>query len=134
MDWLYLIGRILFSMIFLMSGMGHFAQVGNMTQYAGSKGVPAPKMMTIITGLMIVLGGLSVLLGLFMEIGTWLLVFFLLPTAFIMHAFWKETDPGMKAVEMAQFMKNVSMAGAALVFYWTVQTFGYGAFTLGQPM
>ncbi len=134
MDWLYLIGRVLFSLIFLMSGFGHLTQSDAMAQYAASKGVPAPKAATILSGLMIVAGGLSILLGVYMEIGAWLIVFFLLPTSFVMHNFWKVEDPMQKQVEQAQFMKNLSMTGAALVFYWLVQTHGYGPFALGHPM
>ncbi|MGH7571419.1 MAG: DoxX family protein [Gemmatimonadota bacterium] len=134
MDWLYLIGRILFSLIFLTSGYAHLTQSGAMSQYAASKSVPAPKAATIVSGLMILAGGLSVLLGVYMEFGTWLIVFFLVPTGFLMHDFWKIQDPGQKGIERAQFMKNLSMTGAALVFYWLVQTHGYGPFALGQPI
>lgn len=134
MDWLYLIGRILFALVFLMSGFGHLTQAAGMAQYAGSKGVPAPKAMVLITGLMILAGGLSILLGVWMEIGTWLLFFFLIPVAIKMHDFWAETDPMQKQVQQAQFMKNLSMAGASLIIYWAIQSFGYGPFTLGQPM
>ncbi|MFQ5889019.1 MAG: DoxX family protein [Gemmatimonadota bacterium] len=134
MDTLYVIGRMLFAMIFIGSGLGHFAQIGPMSQYAGSKSVPASKLAVMATGLMILAGGLSVLLGIWMEIGTWLLVLFLVPTAFIMHNFWAVADPAMKQVEQAQFMKNLSMAGAALILYWMVTTYGYGPLTLGQPL
>ena len=40
----------------------------------------------------------------------------------------------VKGVERAQFMKNLSMTGAALMLYWLVQTHGYGPFVLGQPL
>lgn len=134
MDWLYLVGRILFALIFVGSGLGHFMQLESMTQYSVSKGVPAPKAMVVITGLMVLAGGASVLLGVWMEIGTWLLVFFLLGAAFKMHNFWTVADPMQKMTEQAMFMKNLSMAGAALILYWLVQTHGYGPFTIGQPM
>jgi uncharacterized membrane protein YphA (DoxX/SURF4 family) len=134
MDWIYLVGRILFSLIFLLSGFGHLTQSNAMSQYASSKGVPAAKAATIVTGLMILAGGLSVLLGVYMEIGTWLIVFFLVPTSLMMHNFWAIGDPMHKGVERAQFMKNLSMTGAALMLYWLVQTHGYGPFALGQPL
>lgn len=134
MDWLYLIGRILFSLIFLLSGFAHLTQSNAMGQYAASKGVPAAKAATLVSGLMILAGGLSVLLGVFMEIGTWLIVFFLVPTSLMMHNYWAIDDPLQKSVERAQFNKNVSMAGAALILYWLVQTHGYGPYALGQPL
>lgn len=134
MDFNYLIGRVLFALIFLMSGFGHFARADDMAGYAASRGAPAPKASVLLSGIMIVAGGLSVLLGVWMEIGVWLLFFFLIATAFTIHTFWKMDDPMQAQTEQAMFMKNLSMAGACLVFYWMVQTHGYGPFTLGSPM
>lgn len=134
MDYNYLVGRILFALIFIGSGFGHFAQMGGMTQYAEQSGVPAPKASVAISGLMILAGGVSVLLGVYMEIGTWLLVFFLLAAAFMVHDFWAVAEPMEKQNQQAHFMKNLALAGAAAILYWTVQTHGYGPFTLGSPM
>jgi len=79
--------------------------------------VPAPGFAVIVTGAMLLLGGLSVLFGYKVKIGSILLVLFLLATAFMVHTFW--TFEGQQAqVEMAQFMKNIALAGAALVFFY----------------
>jgi len=117
----FLVGRVLLAAIFLNSARGHLLQVGPTAQYAGSMGVPVPRLSTIVTGLMILAGGLSVLLGLYVAVGCLLLVLFLVPVALMMHPFWKMTDPMSRAIQQAQFMKNLSMAGAALVIcYFTV--------------
>ena len=134
MDWLYPIGRILFSMIFIMSAYGHLAKLGPTSQYTAAKGVPAPKAATFLTGLMILAGGLSVILGVWMEIGAGLLFLFLVSTAFIMHNFWTVQDPAQRQLAQVMFMKDLAMAGGALILYWLVQTHGYGPFTLGEPM
>jgi uncharacterized membrane protein YphA (DoxX/SURF4 family) len=134
MDWLYLIGRILFGMLFVGGGLGHLLQLQGMAQYAGAKKVPASKPLVLLSGLIILLGGLSLILGVYMEIGAWLIVFFCVPVAVKMHDFWAVSDPMTKMVEQSQFMKNMALAGAAIVFYWMVQTYGYGPMTLGQPM
>ncbi|RMH74743.1 MAG: DoxX family protein [Calditrichaeota bacterium] len=107
------VARLLFAAIFIMSGIGHFTQVSNMSQYAASKGVPAAKFMVLLTGLMILLGGLSILTGYQTRIGGVLLIVFLLPTAFVMHNFWKVEDPMEKANQQAHFWKNLALAGAA---------------------
>jgi uncharacterized membrane protein YphA (DoxX/SURF4 family) len=112
--WMHLIGRSLFGVLFIMNGMGHLTQSGAMTGYAASKGLPAPKLMVIVTGVMLLAGGVTVVLGWHRFIGAGLLVLFLFPTAFIMHAFWKETDPGARQMEMIQFTKDIALAGAAL--------------------
>ncbi len=112
--WMHLVGRILFAMIFIGSGMNHFTKLNDMAAMAQSRGVPAPKAATAGSGLLIVVGGLLVLLGWHRFIGAGLLVIFLLLSAFMMHAFWKETDPMAQMNEMAHFMKDLALAGAAL--------------------
>lgn len=116
-DLLFLIGRVLFSALFLLSGLNHFMQLDETSQYAASKGVPAPKLMTALSGAVILLGGLSILFWQQVVIGSWLLAGFLLVAAFKMHDFWAVEDPQQSQVEMAQFMKNLALAGAAIVFY-----------------
>ena len=115
MKTLQLGGRFFYGLVFLVNGiMGHFMSHGMLSQYAGSKGVPLPEVMVIITGTMIVLGGLSVILGYKRKIGLWLLVAFLVPTAFIMHNFWAVPADQLTA-ERAQFMKDMALAGAAVI-------------------
>ena len=113
--WMHLAGRILFSMVFIASGLNHFLKLNEGTAYAQMKGVPAPKLATIVTGLMILVGGVLVLLGWHRFIGAGLLVIFLFLSAFLTHAFWKETDPLVMQNEMSHFMKDLALAGAALL-------------------
>ncbi|GAB4587288.1 DoxX family protein [Nocardia sp. IFM 10818] len=117
MDVVVLIGRVLFSVIFLASALGHLTQTDAMAQYAQFKGIPAAKLSVLGSGVLLLLGGLSVLLGVWADLGALLLVVFLLPTAFLMHNFWKETDPQAKQTEMISFNKDVSLAGAALMLF-----------------
>ena len=126
MRYALLIGRILFVIPFLMFGFSHFADMGNMAEYAASKGVPMTTAATIITGVILVVAGLMVLLGYKAKIGGILLVVFLIPTAFIMHDFWAVADDMQAQTEMVHFLKNISMAGAALFIYY----FGSGPLSL----
>ncbi|MBF6329989.1 DoxX family protein [Nocardia transvalensis] len=117
MDVLVLIGRILFVLLFLSSGVGHLAQPGPMVAYTRSKGVPAAQAGVLVSGVMLVLGGLSILLGIWADLGALILFVFLLPTAVLMHPFWKETDAQAKQGEMVHFNKDVALAGAALMLF-----------------
>jgi len=112
--WMHLIGRIMFSMIFVASGMMHFAKLNDTAVYAESKGVPMAKPATAIAGLMILVGGVFVILGWHRFIGAGLIFIFLLASSVLMHAFWKESDPMAKQNEMGHFMKDLALAGAAL--------------------
>ncbi len=115
MDILFLIGRILYAFIFLMSGLGHLMRLEQMAQYAQAKGVPAPKLAVAGTGVLLLLGGLSVLLGFYPTIGLILLILFLGPTTLVMHRFWDINDPMQRQMEMINFNKNLALLGAALM-------------------
>ena len=116
--WILLLGRVLYSMFFIMSGFNHLTKLEMMAQYAGSQGVPAPKLAVGVSGLMLIGGGLSILLGFEPRIGALLLVAFLVPTAVLMHRFWGVADPMMAQNQFIHFWKNIVMAGAALLIYY----------------
>jgi putative oxidoreductase len=119
MDVVFLVARILFVLVFLFSGSTiHLLKARQGIEYARMYRVPAPEITVPLSGLMAVLGGLSVAFGIWGDLGALGLVAFLLPVAFYMHAFWKETDPQQKANQMAHFMKNISMAGGALALFY----------------
>ena len=111
---LQLVGRIMMGLIFVMYGVFHFVRVGELTQYAASKGIPLPEVAVMVTGLMILIGGLTVITGYKPRLGLWLLVAFLVPVALITHDFWAVGAEQQQA-QMTDFMKNLSMAGAALM-------------------
>ncbi|MFZ2491560.1 MAG: DoxX family membrane protein [Thermoanaerobaculia bacterium] len=113
---LFFVGRLLFGGFFAFNGIGHFLQLGSLTGYAKMKGVPAPEAAVILTGVLLLLGGLSILTGAFPRAGVALIVLFLLPTSFIMHDFWTVADPMQRTAEMVGFLKNIALAGAALMF------------------
>ena len=93
MDAIALIGRILFVLIFLGSGTtGHLGQRKGMARYAASQGIPAAEALVVLSGVMIVVGGLMVALGVWGDLGALLLVFVVV-AGFLIHAFWKVQDP-----------------------------------------
>lgn len=124
MDIIFIVGRILFALIFINSGFAHFAQREAMTGYAQFKKVPAAKLAVPLTGLMILVGGLSVVLGFWADLGALLLAAFLVVTAFMMHNFWTIDDANQKMNETVAFFKNLSMAGAALIIFAIVANGG----------
>ena len=119
MQTILIIGRILFGGFFLFNGLNHFKNIASLKQYAASKKVPAPKLATMLTGLLLLVGGLGVMFNFYVTISLWFLVIFLIPMSLIMHAFWKETDPNARMLEMNNFLKNMALAGAALMLLAT---------------
>ena len=134
MEVVFLIGRILFALLFLISGLTiHMSRQG--VEYARAYGAPAPELMVPLSGAAIIAGSLSVALGVWADLGALVLAAFLLGVAPIMHAFWKEQDEQMKAMQQAQFMKNVALAGAALIiFYAYNQLQGAADLSITDPL
>src|SRR5919204_3661868 len=92
MDVLFLIGRIVFALAFLFSGATvHLLQARQGITYARMYRVPAAELLVPLSGVMAVVGALSVMLGVWADLGALLLVAFLPPGAFFMHGFWRGT-------------------------------------------
>lgn len=116
MDVWALVARILLIWIFLSSGLfGHLGPGRPMlTQFAGARNLPAAASLVPLSGLWIVVGSLSVLLGIYGDLGALMLAVFALSTALFMHPFWKEADEQSKMQEQIQFNKDLALAGGAL--------------------
>jgi len=124
MRYLVPVGRLFYSAIFLMTALGHFSP--QYIGYAAQQGVPAAGLLVPLSGVIATAGGLSVALGYQAKIGAWLLILFLVPVTLMMHNFWAVTDPMMHGIQLAMFMKNVSMLGGALL----ITHFGAGPLSL----
>jgi putative oxidoreductase len=111
----FIIGRLLLGSYFIYSGYNHFANLAMMSGYVQSKGIPSPKAAVAFSGILLLIGGLSILLGVYPVVGVAALVAFLIPVTFMMHAFWKVQDPQAKMGEMVNFTKNLALLGAVLL-------------------
>ncbi|MFW6078301.1 MAG: DoxX family membrane protein [Gemmatimonadota bacterium] len=117
MEFAHLLGRILFGGYFVYNGLNHLVFGTEMlTGYASSKGVESPRTMVYLSGVLLLLGGLSLLLGVWPNWGILLLLVFLITVSFAMHAFWKEAQEA-RAADMINFTKNMALVGALLMFY-----------------
>lgn len=117
MDEVFLISRILFVYLVIGSGVGHLTATEAMAGYAQSKGLSNAKLMVQVSGVALLAGGVSVLLGIFGDIGSLGLAILFVVIAVVMHAFWKESDAQAKQMEMVSFNKNIALAGGALALF-----------------
>jgi putative oxidoreductase len=108
-----LVGRLLFALIFLMASFNHFSS--QTIAYAASQGVPLPSIAVPFSGVIALVGALSIVLGYRARLGAWLIVLFLAGVTPMMHNFWAVADPMMHQMQMIMFMKNLSMMGGALL-------------------
>jgi putative oxidoreductase len=111
---LFLIGRIAFGGFFLYSGINHFKQKDALAGYASSKNIPNPELAVIASGVALVTGGASIILGAKPQLGTLAILGFLAIASPTMHDFWSAEDPQQKQNEMIHFSKNMALLGAAL--------------------
>ena len=119
-----LLGRLFFALILLMAGPNNFS--GQTIAYAASQGVPLASIAVPLSGVLAIVGGLSILLGYRARIGAWLIALFLVAITPMMHKFWTVTDPMMQQMQMIMFMKNLAMLGGALL----ISQFGAGPWSL----
>jgi putative oxidoreductase len=119
-----LAGRVLFSLMFVMAGFGHFSS--QEIAYASAQGVPLASIVVPVSGIMAILGGLSIAFGYKARWGAALIILFLIPVTIMIHNFWSVSDPVAAQDQMAHFMKNVSLLGGALFIFY----FGSGPLSL----
>ena len=112
--YIFLAGRILYSLPLIIMGSSHFLQMSGMVGYASAKGIPAPQVAVIVSGLMLIVGAIFILMGYRGRIGAGMVAAFLVLTAFLMHGFWG-VDAASAQMEMINFFKNLIMAGAGLM-------------------
>ena len=117
MNAVFLIARLLFAFIFLLSAIGHITKANDMAGFAKFKGAPGGKTGVILSGIALGLGALMVALGIYGDVGALLLFVTLIPITFFMHAYWKETDAQAKQGDQVMFNKNVGLMGGALGFF-----------------
>jgi putative oxidoreductase len=112
----FLAGRILVGLYYLYSAFNHFAHLNMMSGYVRSKGLAAPTLGVVLSGLLLLVAALTLLLGWHPRIGVGALVLFFVPVTFTMHAFWNDADPMARQMDLVNFAKNVALLGSSLMF------------------
>jgi putative oxidoreductase len=115
LSWLLFVGRVLFVAYFISMGMSHLIKFPEHSALLARKGVPLPRAATILTVVMMVGGGVLVLFDRHARVGGALLLGIIFPAPFFLHRFWNETDSYLRLSEFAHLMKDLSLAGAALI-------------------
>lgn len=126
MDIVVLIGRILFGALAINSAIaGHFGATDALAGYAQARGVKSgARALVVISGVMLLLVGVSIILGIWPDLGALLYFVFLVTVAVLIHHFWTDDDPMAKQSERTQFMKDMALAGAALIAFTYFVTVG----------
>jgi putative oxidoreductase len=120
MEVVFLIGRVLFGLLFVSSGFqAHLGEGGKQgREYARALGAPNPDLLVPLSGVTIIAGGVMIALGIWADLGALLIIGFLIGITPIMHAYWKVDDAQMQQIQAAMFFKNVALLGAALIIFY----------------
>ena len=111
-----LVGRILLSAIFIVSGFAKLTDPAGATGYMNAVGIPDADVLVYVAGIAELAGGLALLFGFLTRLAAAGLFILLIPTTLYFHAFWNMTGAEAK-MQMVNFMKNLAiMGGLASVF------------------
>ncbi len=112
---IFVLGRIIFGAYFAYWGFNHFKDEKMLAGYAKSKGIPSPRLAVLVTGAMLIVGGIGFIFGEHLYEAAIILLIFMIPTTFAMHAFWKISDHTQRMNDMIAFSKNMAIIGALLM-------------------
>jgi putative oxidoreductase len=120
-----LIGRLLFAYFFgVVAGIGHFKKDEQMRGYAVQAGFPVPAVAGWVAGVWLIVGAVSVGLGIWPDLGALMIGVFVIPAALFFHRFWSIEDPGLRTTQRQAFDRNLMILGASLVFFGTFVALG----------
>jgi uncharacterized membrane protein YphA (DoxX/SURF4 family) len=97
---------VLLGLFFLLNGFNHFYNTHILKEYAHKRGLIAPKIMVILSGILLTAGGLALITGFFVLEGIIGLSVFLVIASFTLHKFWEEKSREMVMMEAMHFVKN----------------------------
>ncbi len=117
-DVLHLIGQIVFGAYFIRAGINHFRQEKSLTAYASAMKVPQPKTAVLVSGVLLILGGLGIVFTVYFHLALFLVLLFLVPATFMIHPYWKHTDPQTRMSNEINFYKNIALIGAILFMFY----------------
>jgi len=109
-------GRILFTLIFFISGVTHFTDIESYNALM-HESIPYRTFWVLSSGIVELAGAIMILFNRGARLGGWLLVVFLIPVTFAVHGFEMMTTDNaqMQAVQTSFFLKGLAMTGAALL-------------------
>ena len=109
MKYLPLAARICLCIIFINSGIGKIFGFASTAEMMAGQGLPIPQVLLIFTIAFQLLGGLSLLFGYKVKIGSLLLILFLIPATLVFH------NPIGNPDELNDFLKNIGLIGGLLM-------------------
>jgi len=110
-----IIARILFTLIFFLSGITHFTAMRDYINLM-PPAIPWRAFWVTISAVVELAGAVLILFNYRPRLGAWLIVIFLIPVTIVVHGTAMVTlvDPVMRAVNVSMFLKDLAMIACAL--------------------
>jgi putative oxidoreductase len=105
-----LLGRVLLSAIFIISGISKIGNFGATRDAIVAHGVPVAGLFVVLSLVIEIAAGVCILIGLQGRISAMLLMAYLIPVTLIMHNFWSYMGPEHQ-MQLVNFLKNISIMG-----------------------
>ena len=125
-----LIGRLVLAWFFLSSALHYAGQWDATIMLMGLKGLPVPPLLLGAGIVVMLVGGISLVLGFHARYGAMLLFAFTLLASILMHDYWKISDAASRAADYEIFSRNIAIAGAVLMMVGM----GAGPFSLDNRL
>lgn len=111
---LQLCGRLLLSIIYIVSGWTKLSAIAGTAAYFGRLGLPAPTAVAWVVGLFELIAGLLIAVGYQTRWVALALALFTVVAALMGHKFWA-VPPEQFSNQLNHFMKNLAIMGGFLV-------------------
>ncbi len=107
--------RILFTLIFFLSGITHFTDLHSYVNLMPAA-IPWRAFWVVISAVVELIGASLILFNYRPRLGGWLIVLFLIPVTIVVHgtAMIADPSPVMRAVNVSFFLKGLAMIACAL--------------------
>jgi len=122
-----LVGRILLSAIFLMSGIGKIGGFAGTAGYMASKGIPMVDVLLAITIVIEIGAALMIIGGFKARLGATALFLWMIPVTFLFHNYWA-MPADQQMIQQIMFMKNLGLMGGMLY----IMAFGSGPMSIDK--
>ncbi|SDD84505.1 putative oxidoreductase [Cupriavidus sp. YR651] len=110
----YAVGRALLGSLFLFSGLLKIGSFAAYSSWIASADLPSPDLLLVLTIVVEIGGGLTLISGWGARTGALILALFLVPTTITFHGFWR-ADPADFLNQLNHILKNVSILGGMLI-------------------
>jgi uncharacterized membrane protein YphA (DoxX/SURF4 family) len=127
-----LVGRVLFAALFVFSAVGHIRNRARYTSTARGK-MPFPFLAGVPTGIYLLLASVSLVAGIWPDLGSLMIAAFLLPATLFFHPFWTISDAAARRTQESGFYRNLTLIGAAVALFALFAAAGHVPFAVTGP-